>query len=76
MLKLALIIAGIIALAMILLSINILLRGGKFRAQHIGENVEMRRHGIHCVQSMDKIERRQDPHRVVLVERGTKQLKI
>lgn len=70
--KLAIIIAGIIAIAMILLSINILLRGGKFRAQHIGENPEMRRHGIHCVQSMDKIERRKDPHQATRNERGTK----
>jgi hypothetical protein len=34
------------------------LRGGEFRSQHIGQSKEMRRRGIHCVQSMDRMERK------------------
>ena len=59
MLKLTLIIVAILAVAMLLLTVNIWLRGGEFRSQHIGQNPEMRRRGIHCVQSMDAMERRE-----------------
>lgn len=73
MIKLALIISAILALSILLLAINILLRRGKgeFRSQHIGENVKMRQCGIHCVQSMDARERMKNPHDVVQRERGT-----
>ena len=57
MLKLVLIIAAILAVCMLLLTVNIWLRGGEFRSQHIGQSKEMRRRGIHCVQSMDAMER-------------------
>ncbi|MBQ8051458.1 MAG: hypothetical protein IJ197_07795 [Bacteroidaceae bacterium] len=57
MLKLMLIVLAIVAVAMLLLTVNIWLRGGEFRSQHIGQNKEMRRRGIHCVQSMDRMER-------------------
>lgn len=70
MLKLALIVTGIVALSVLFLCVNILLRGGKFRSLHIGQSPDMRRHGIHCVQSMDAIERRKDPHAAVKRERG------
>ena len=58
MLKLALIIMVIVAVSMLLLTVNIWLRGGEFRSQHIGQSKEMRRRGIHCVQSMDAMERK------------------
>ncbi|MBP1531555.1 MAG: hypothetical protein ILA39_05455 [Bacteroidaceae bacterium] len=58
MLKLALIIMAIVAVSMLLLTVNIWLRGGEFRSQHIGQSKEMRRRGIHCVQSMDAMERK------------------
>ena len=58
MLKLVLIIAAILAVCMLLLTVNIWLRGGEFRSQHIGQSKEMRRRGIHCVQSMDAMERK------------------
>lgn len=70
MLKLLLIILIIVAISFTLLSINIILRGGQFRSLHIGQSPEMRKKGIHCVQSMDKIERLKDPHAAVKVERG------
>ena len=58
MLKLALIIMAILAVCIVLLTVNIWLRGGEFRSQHIGQSEAMRSKGIHCVQSMDKIERK------------------
>ena len=57
MLKLMLIVLAIVAVSMLLLTVNIWLRGGEFRSQHIGQSKEMRRRGIHCVQSMDRMER-------------------
>jgi len=58
MLKLMLIVLAIVAVSMLLLTVNIWLRGGEFRSQHIGQSKEMRRRGIHCVQSMDAMERK------------------
>lgn len=58
MLKLTLIVLVIVAVSMLLLTVNIWVRGGEFRSQHIGQSKEMRRRGIHCVQSMDAMERR------------------
>ena len=57
MLKLVLLILAIVAVSMLLLTVNIWLRGGEFRSQHIGQSPEMRKRGIHCVQSMDRMER-------------------
>lgn len=63
MLKLAFITLGIVAVAMLLLCIRVvLLPGGRFRSFHVGESKEMRKRGIHCVQSMDRMERRPNPH--------------
>ena len=42
MLKLALIIMVIVAFCVALLTINIWLRGGEFRSQHIGQSETMR----------------------------------
>lgn len=56
MLKTMLLCVLIIAIAMILLAIRIILiKGGKFSSQHISQSKEMRKRGIHCVQSMDRI---------------------
>ena len=55
------------------MAVNIILRkGGTFRMQHIGQNKKLRRHGIHCVQSMDAIAREADPHHVAKMEKGAK----
>lgn len=59
MMKLVLIVLAIVAISMLLLTVNIWLRGGEFRSQHIGQSIEMRRRGIHCVQSMDAMERKE-----------------
>lgn len=59
MMKLVLIVLAIVAISMLLLTVNIWLRGGEFRSQHIGQSKEMRRRGIHCVQSMDAMERKE-----------------
>ncbi|MGN1255763.1 MAG: hypothetical protein ACI4UA_01205 [Bacteroidaceae bacterium] len=68
MLKLAIITLGIVAVAVLLLCIRVvLLPGGRFRSFHVGESKEMRKRGIHCVQSMDRMERK--PNRHALRER-------
>ena len=65
MLKLALITVCFIAFAMLLLCIKMLLvPGEKFGSTHISNNKEMRKRGIHCVQSMDAIERQENPYQV------------
>ena len=53
-----LIVLAVVAVSVLLLTVNIWLRGGEFRSQHIGQSAEMRRRGIHCVQSMDAMERK------------------
>ena len=65
MLKLTLIVLAIVAVSMLLLTVNIWLRGGEFRSQHIGQSKEMRRRGIHCVQSMDAMERKEREKRKI-----------
>ncbi len=70
MFKIILLTAGIVAISLLFLSVNILLRGGKFRSEHIGQSKALRQRGIHCVQSMDAMERAKDPHRAVRSERG------
>lgn len=59
MLKVALLCLGIIAISLLFLCVGIILgRRHTFRSQHIGQSAAMRRRGIHCVQSMDAIERK------------------
>ncbi|MBR4757527.1 MAG: hypothetical protein IK084_01825 [Bacteroidaceae bacterium] len=65
MLKLTIIVLVIVAIAVALLTVNIWLRGGEFRSQHIGQSKEMRKRGIHCVQSMDAMERRKSKQKKV-----------
>ncbi len=57
MLTLLLLTAGILAVSILFLSVNIILRGGKFRSEHVGQSKALRAKGIHCVQSMDAQER-------------------
>lgn len=65
MLKLALLTIGIVFIAIVLLSIKlILVRDGKFSSMHIGDSKEMKKRGIHCVQSMDAIARIENPYKV------------
>ena len=63
MLKLALITLGIVALSVLFLCIKMLLKpSSKFGSTHIGGSKAMRERGIHCVQSMDALERREKEH--------------
>lgn len=65
MLELTLLVAGFLALALLLLCVKIILvPKGRFGASHIGASRAMRKKGIHCVESMDAIERRANPRRV------------
>ena len=50
---------GVLAAAMILLSIGVILRKDhSFRSQHIHQNKRMKEDGIHCALSEDKLERK------------------
>ena len=50
---------GVIAVAMILLSVGVILRKDhSFRSQHIHQNKRMKEDGIHCALSEDKLSRR------------------
>ncbi len=65
MLKVVLLTAGIVAISIALLCIKlIILPNGKFASSHISDNKEMRKRDIHCVQSMDKMMRKENPHKV------------
>lgn len=65
MLKVALFTVGIVAISITLLCIKlIVLPNGKFASSHISDNKEMRKRNIHCVQSMDKMMRKDNPHKV------------
>jgi hypothetical protein len=63
MFQLFLIILAIIAIAVLLLGIRVLL-GRKFVNMHIEGNKALNRKGIHCVQSMDRNMRKDNPNRV------------
>ena len=65
MLEEALLTVGIVAISIALLCVKlIVLPNGKFASSHISDNKEMRKRGIHCVQSMDKMMRKENPHKV------------
>lgn len=50
---------------MALLAIKILVKkNGRFPNTHIGHSAAMRKRGINCVQSMDRMERKENPHRI------------
>ncbi len=64
MVKLLLFTLGIVAAAVLLLSLKLLLKGdARGPMTHIGASKAMRQRGIHCVESMDAIERHQIANR-------------
>ena len=63
MFQLFLIILAIIAIAFLLLAVKVLL-GKKFVHTHIDGNRPLNKKGIHCVQSMDRKMRKDNPHKV------------
>lgn len=63
MFQLFLIILAICAVAFLLLAIKVLV-GKKFVHTHIDGNRHLNKKGIHCVQSMDRKMRRDNPNRV------------
>lgn len=55
----------IVAISMAFLAIKILLKkNGRFPDTHVGHNAAMRKRGITCVQTMDAMERMDNPHRI------------
>lgn len=70
MVKLLLITLAIVAVAVVLLSVKLLFKGdARGPMTHIGASKPMRDRGIHCVESMDAIERHQLAHKVHAKER-------
>lgn len=63
MFQLFLIILAICAVAFLLLAIKVLV-GKKFVHTHIDGNRHLNKKGIHCVQSMDRKMRKDNPNRV------------
>lgn len=60
MLKILLLTAGFVAIAVALLAAKLIIKGdASGPMQHIGASKAMRERGIHCVESMDSIERAQ-----------------
>lgn len=73
MLKVALLTLGIVTFSVLFLCIKMILKPGcRFGSTHIGGSKAMRDRGIHCVQSMDAMERREKKFRVS--ERRTKNI--
>ena len=65
MLKTLLFTLIIVAVSIAFLSIKLLVKkNGRFPNTHIGHNAAMRKRGITCVQSMDQMERKENPHRI------------
>ena len=63
MFQLFLIILAICAIAFLLLAVKVLV-GKKFVHTHIDGNRHLNKRGIHCVQSMDRKMRKDNPNRV------------
>lgn len=63
MTKLLLLTLGLIALAVALLALKLIFKGdSRGPMTHIGASQAMRQKGIHCVESMDSIERHKLAH--------------
>ena len=59
MIKAFLIAVGILLIAIVLLAVKILFtKKGKFPSLHINENVALRKNGIKCAHSQDKLEQK------------------
>ena len=69
MFQLFLITLAFIAIAVALLSIKLLF-GKKFPNLHIEGNKELNKQGIHCVQSMDRNMRKDNPYKVSEKSKG------
>ncbi len=73
MLKILLPVLGIVGVAVLLLALKLILRGdARGPMTHIGASKAMRERGIHCVESMDAIERHRLTHRPHAQERAPK----
>jgi len=60
-----LIVIGVLAVAMLLLSVRVLIKkNGRFSSQHISENKRMKQDGIHCATSQDREARRRNKNRI------------
>lgn len=60
-----LIVIGVLAVAMLLLSVRVLIKkNGRFSSQHISENKRMKQDGIHCATSQDREVRRRNKNRI------------
>lgn len=65
MLKTLLFTLIIVAVSIAFLSVKLLVKkNGRFPDTHIGHSAAMRKRGITCVQSMDRMERIGNPHRI------------
>lgn len=65
MLKTLLFTLIIVGASIAFLSIKLLVKkNGRFPNTHIGHSAAMRKRGITCVQSMDRMERIDNPHRI------------
>lgn len=50
---------ALVAIAFALMSIRILIKKkGDFSSQHVGDSKALKKEGIHCAQTQDKMERR------------------
>lgn len=59
MLQILLVSIGLVAVAFVLLGINVLFKKkGKFPNFHIGGNKELSKRGIYCATTTDKVERK------------------
>lgn len=58
-LKVILLAVALVSIALLGLATQILLKkGGKFPNTHVGGNKHLKRQGVHCYQTQDKIEQR------------------
>ncbi len=65
MLKTLLFTLIIVGASLAFLSIKLLVKkNGRFPNTHVGHSAAMRKRGITCVQSMDRMERTENPHRI------------
>ena len=65
MVKVALVTFVIVALSVLFLCVRLILKpGSRFHSIHISGSKAMRDRGIHCVQSMDRMERQENKLRV------------
>lgn len=56
---------GMVALAMVLLSVRVILKkNGRFSSQHISQNKRMRERGIHCATSQDHEAKQESPNKI------------